>query len=161
MIVQDLSAADTLRFQNPGVYVQGIAADGTPQSLSAAMAAGLAAAPVATAPAIGAAAGAVRVSSTALEASHILKASAGTLISIIGYSAKASAQFIQIHDSATLPADAAVPVVTFTVPATGNFSLDVPITGMPFTTGIVVCNSSTSSTKTIGSADIFVTAVLK
>lgn len=110
---------------------------------------------------VGALAGVSVVASTAYEASHILKASAGTLVSLVGYNSKASAQFIQLHNSATLPADAAVPVYTFTVPATSNFSVDVPITAIPFTTGIVACNSSTGPTKTIGSADCWFTAVIK
>jgi hypothetical protein len=105
--------------------------------------------------------GATVIHSSAYEASHILKSTTGTVISIVGYNSKGSAQFIQLHDSATLPADTAVPVYTFTVAATSNFSIDVPITGIPFTNGIVICNSSTGPTKTIGSADIFVTAVVK
>jgi hypothetical protein len=108
-----------------------------------------------------AASGATLVSSTAAEASHILKASAGTLISLTGYNGKVSAQFIQIHNSATVPADTAVPIYSFTVPASSNFSLDIPITGAPFTTGISVCNSSTQATKTVGTTDCWFTAVVK
>jgi hypothetical protein len=101
------------------------------------------------------------VSSTAYEASHVLKASSGTLISLIGYNSKASAQFIQLYNSTTVPADTAVPVLTITVPATSNFSIDVPITGLPFSTGIAVANSSTGATKTLGSADVYFTAVVR
>lgn len=102
-----------------------------------------------------------RVNSSAYEASHVLKASAGKLISLIGYNSKSSAQFIQIFDSATVPADTAVPVCVFTVPAANNFSLDIPITGLPCSVGISVSNSSTGPTKTIGSADVFFTAVVQ
>lgn len=42
MIVQDLAPGDTCRFQNPGVYVQGLDGSGNPQSLAAAVAAGMA-----------------------------------------------------------------------------------------------------------------------
>jgi len=100
-----------------------------------------------------------RTSSTALEASHIIRATPGTLLSLTGYNSKGSAQFIQIHNSATLPADAAVPIAVITAAATSNFAFTIPIHGLPCSTGIVVCNSSTSSTKTIGSADIFITAI--
>ena len=97
-----------------------------------------------------------RVNSAAYEASRVLKATPGTF----GYNSKATAQFIQLFDSATVPADTAVPVATFTVPGVSNFSLDVPITGMPFATGIAVANSSTGPTKTAGSADVYFTAVV-
>lgn len=112
-------------------------------------------------PAIGALAGASIVSSSAYEASKVIKNAAGTLLSLVGYNSKASAQWIQVFNSATVPADTAVPIYSFLVQATSNFALDVPIVGMPFTTGIAVSNSSTGPTKTIGSADVFFTAVLK
>lgn len=110
---------------------------------------------------IGAITGATDVSSSAYEASHVIKASAGTLVALVGYNSKASAQFVQVFDSATVPADTAVPLLTFTVAATSNFSVTVPITGLPCLNGIAVANSSTGPTKTIGSADCFFTAVIK
>lgn len=99
-----------------------------------------------------------RANSSAYEASRVVKASAGRLISLIGYNSKGSSQFIQVHDSATVPADTAVPACIFTVPASSNFSLDVPVTGMNCSNGISVCNSSTGPTKTLGSADCWFTA---
>jgi hypothetical protein len=99
-----------------------------------------------------------RANSAALEASRLVKATAGRLISLIGYNSKASAQFVQVHDATSVPADTAIPAVIFTVPASSNFSLDVPVTGMNFTNGIAVSNSSTGPTKTIGSADCWFTA---
>jgi len=105
-------------------------------------------------------AGASLVHSTAYEASKVLKATPGTLLSLTGYNSKGSAQFIQVHDAAALPADAAVPAYTFTVAASSNFALDLPLTGAPFAAGIVVCNSSTGPAKTIGSNDVWFTAVV-
>ncbi len=93
--------------------------------------------------------------STAYEASRVVKASAGVLYGITGYNSKASIQFIQLFNSTTVPADTTVPVVTFTVPASSPFAIDWGERGRNFTTGIAVSNSSTGPTKTIGSADCF------
>lgn len=97
-------------------------------------------------------------STVAYAASKVVKASAGTLYGLTGYNAKTSAQFVQLHDAASLPANTAVPVVTFTVPASSNFALDYGAKGRAFATGIVVGNSSTGPTLTTGAADLWVDA---
>lgn len=98
------------------------------------------------------------VATTAYAASLVVKNAAGTLISLDGYNS-GIAQFIQVHNAAALPADTAVPIYTFAVPTVSNFSLSIPVSGAPFTVGIVVCNSSTGPTKTIGAANCWFTAV--
>ncbi len=95
---------------------------------------------------------------TAYAASLIVADRESTLYGLSGYNSKISAQFIQLHDSTTLPADAEIPKVIFTVAASSNFSIDFGIHGRVFNNGIVVCNSSTGPTKTIGSADIWLDA---
>lgn len=91
--------------------------------------------------------------SAAYEASRVVKASAGVCYGLTGYNSKGSAQFIQLHDAAALPADTAVPAVILTVATVGNFSIDFGVYGRSFTKGIVICNSSTGPTKTIGGND--------
>lgn len=91
--------------------------------------------------------------STAYEASHVAKAKPGTCFGLTVTNSKAASQFIQLHDSATLPADTAVPVLPIEVPAGTTVGIDFGYWGRYFFNGIVVCNSSTGPTKTIGSAD--------
>lgn len=91
--------------------------------------------------------------STAAAASLIAKATPGTVYSIFGYNAKTTDQFVQLLDSATLPADTTVPDISFKVDALSNFALDLGEKGVAFASGIVACNSSTQPTKTIGGAD--------
>jgi hypothetical protein len=98
---------------------------------------------------------------TALAASGVIKASEGVLYGFSGINNKASAQYIQIFDSATVPADTGKPVFVLYVPAGSNFSFDAGHHGMTFASGISWSNSSTLATKTIGSADCWLTASYK
>lgn len=71
---------------------------------------------------------------------------------IVGYNNSASDQYIQVHDTAALPANGAVPVAVLLAPAGYQFAFTWTA-GRLFANGITVCNSSTAATKTIGSAD--------
>lgn len=96
-----------------------------------------------------------QVVSTALEASHILKAAAGQLVQLTVFNSKTSSQYILVMNSATLPADGAVTLLFPPIPigAASILVLDLPAPVVA-STGITVCNSSTGSfTKTIGAAD--------
>jgi hypothetical protein len=90
---------------------------------------------------------------TALAASLVVKASAGTLLSITGYNNSSSEQYIQVHNTTSLPSNTAVPIIVFKAQPNDNFGYFLDDLGQSFATGITVCNSSTAATKTIGSAD--------
>lgn len=94
-------------------------------------------------------------------ASLIVKASKGQLLRVFGYNALAGAQFLQVHDSATLPADAAVPILVIALVASSPFQIDLNGIAFPFQNGITICNSSTGPTKTIGAANCLITALYK
>lgn len=70
------------------------------------------------------------------------------------YSTKGSAQFLNVFDAEKLPADGAVPLFSFPLAANNGVGFAFPPTGRQFQTGLVLCNSSTDSSKTIGSADM-------
>lgn len=91
--------------------------------------------------------------SIALEATRIVKAGAGTLYGLSGYSNRGTAQFIQVHDAASIPAAGAVPVLIIAVPATSNFNLYYGSVGRAFQHGCIVVNSTTAATYTAGLAD--------
>lgn len=104
----------------------------------------------------------ITVDSTAYEASHVISNAAATLLGCYGYSSKASAQFIQIFNSTTVPADTTAPTIApINVPATSSWSIDFGVYGRPFATGIAISNSSTGPTKTIGSADSWFSCRIK
>jgi hypothetical protein len=96
--------------------------------------------------------GVIQKSTTALAASLVVKASPGSVFDVLITNTLASAQFIQIHDAASLPDDTSVPETSIRIPASSSASITFD-DGKSMTTGIVVCNSSTTATKTIGAAD--------
>ena len=90
--------------------------------------------------------------SVRLENARNIKTGDGILYGLTVTNTKASSQFVQIFDAHDLPADGAVPIISKLVP-TGDAVGFAWLPGRTFFAGIWVCNSSTQSTKTIGSAD--------
>ena len=98
---------------------------------------------------------------SALAASLIVKATPGTLYNLIVYNTGLVDQYFQIHDSATLPADTAVPSIPLPVYAGSSAQIDFGQYGYPCAAGIVVCNSTAIATKVIGAADCWFVATYK
>jgi len=98
----------------------------------------------------------LKSNSTTLEASRTI-ASVARLFSASVTNTGADG-FLQIFDSATLPADTAVPFASIPVLSGQVQFYDVAL-GLPMTAGISCCLSSTQATKTImGSVGLFVIA---
>ena len=93
-----------------------------------------------------------------LAASLVVKASAGVLHKVTGVNTLGSTQYIQVHNATSLPADGAVPAVCIAVATGATFDIDFGPRGRTFSTGIVVSNSTTVATKTIGSANCWIDA---
>jgi hypothetical protein len=71
------------------------------------------------------------------------------------YNTKASTQFVNVFDAGALPADGAVPSFSLVVAANSPVAIAFSPNGRTFSNGLVLCNSSTDATKTLGSADCF------
>lgn len=69
------------------------------------------------------------------------------------YSSKGTSQFILLFDASALPAEGAVPIEAFPISGKSNVGLYYGDSGRLFHRGIVLCNSSTDTTKTLASAD--------
>jgi hypothetical protein len=90
--------------------------------------------------------------SRGLANSLIVKATTGLLFGFTAVSTNVAAQFIQLFDARTVPADTTVPLLSFPV-AAANVAASVWVPGRAFVQGIVICNSTTQATKTTGAAD--------
>lgn len=99
--------------------------------------------------------------STAYVNNAVIKGSSGVLFNVTGYNSKSSSQYILLFNATSLPGDGNAPnFPPLNVPAGQTFSLDFGGKfGRYFSSGIVICNSSTANTKTIGSADCWFDAV--
>jgi len=88
----------------------------------------------------------------AAAASAIVKAGPGAVFGWNVTNGNAAARWLQFFDSATVPADTAVPLFSIPLAIGGSSNISL-IRPRVFLKGIVVCNSSTAATKTLGAAD--------
>jgi len=94
----------------------------------------------------------LNTSSPALQASRVVKTGPGILYGITVTNTLAGTQYVQIFDASTLPADGAVPLLSKQLPASDAVGFSW-LPGRTFLVGIIVCNSSTIGSKTIGLAN--------
>jgi hypothetical protein len=90
----------------------------------------------------------------------IVKASAGTLLTLNGYNS-GPAQFIQLFNSAAVPGANTTPICVISVLETNNFSVDFNSYGLPFSTGMVAACSTVASGFTVGSTNCWFTATYR
>lgn len=95
-----------------------------------------------------------------LVASQVISASPVNLQELICTNTGASTVYCQLFDSATVPADTAVPVIVFAVLSESSASYDNQ-QGIRFSSGISVCISSTAHVKTIGAAEAVFSALIE
>jgi hypothetical protein len=95
--------------------------------------------------------------SQVLENVRVVKSGAGTLFGVAGYN-NGPQQFLLLIDAREVPADGAVPVLPIPIAAAAAFFVYYGSVGRAFNQGIIVCNSSTFATKTIGAANCWIDA---
>jgi hypothetical protein len=115
----------------------------------------------ATQPGLFALAAQTTVTSTALEASHVLKVGAGWIVTLTV--TDTAAEYILVMPTATVPADGPVPLLFPPIKVAANTTtmiiFQAPIS---FAAGVSVCNSSTGTfTKTIGGATCIFTGQVR
>lgn len=93
-----------------------------------------------------------------LAKSLIVKPEQGKLYGFTVTSTNVAAQFVQVFDAGALPADGVVPLMALNVAAGSSVSAYFGSVGRAFEQGIVICNSTTQGTKTIGAADCIIDA---
>ena len=88
-----------------------------------------------------------------LENARVVNSGRTQLYGFAGVNTKAAAQFILAFDATAIPANGAIPAVVLNAPASDNFWISWAPAWRNFQEGVVLCNSSTAATLTLGSAD--------
>lgn len=100
--------------------------------------------------------------SQGLAVSGVIKASACVFFEVLGYNNSGSTRYFQLFDSATVPADTAVPMCApIGIPAFSAFSMRLE-NGFRAPAGLSWASSSTLATKTVSvTPDMWVTVTYK
>ena len=102
--------------------------------------------------------GPLNAKTAAQAASLVVKSRPGILFGFIVYNNNVAAQWIQIHDAVSLPANATVPSMVFEIAAQTARSIEFGQYGRTFAVGIVIANSTTDVTLTTGASDCLIDA---
>ena len=94
-------------------------------------------------------------SSLAYENSRVVKYGPGIIYGFSVYSATDAPQWVQLFDADALPANGDVPDAIYVVANAQNLGVSWADVGRFCSQGIILCNSSTGPTLTIGSATCF------
>jgi hypothetical protein len=98
---------------------------------------------------------------TSLVASRVISTRSCKLYAVIVLNTSASLQYVQIHETTSLPANGVAPKIPSIPVSPGSVvMIDVGGTVGLDLDALTICNSSTAATKTIGSADCMISAVL-
>lgn len=96
----------------------------------------------------------LNIYSPALTNACLVKSGPGILYGFTFTNTLASAQYVLLFDAAKLPADGAVPILAKSCPTNDAIAFSW-LPGRTFLTGIILCNSTTNTSKTIGAANCF------
>ena len=92
--------------------------------------------------------------SARLEASCVVKTGPGILYGFTFSNTLASAQYVLLFDAAGVPADGAIPILAKSCPTNDAVGF-AWLPGRTFLVGVVLCNSTTNTSKTLGAANCF------
>ena len=85
---------------------------------------------------------------------------ATTLVGLFGSCKASSDQYVMIFDSSSSVSDGTSPSIhPMNVRGGDNFHIEIPVRGMDFENGVYVALSTTNSTLTKGSSDVWFTAI--
>jgi hypothetical protein len=95
----------------------------------------------------------LNATSPVLSKSMVAKTGIGKLFGFTATSTNVAAQFILLFDALALPANGTVPVAAYNVAAANSVPVYYGPPGRAFSRGIVLANSTTQGTLTLGAAD--------
>lgn len=91
----------------------------------------------------------------------LISASYVVLLSVFGYSKAAATTWLQIHATAATPTANRVPEHTFAMGAADNFSMIIPVTGLPLDKCFLAVSSTVDKFTAVGTNDVTICATVQ